>query len=251
MPDEPTLSPEPAASSDLRPRDPLLGSRRLRRRFASIQAAAIAGIICAAGWSLSLRGLLASPDTDAPDAEIIRFYADPTARPPAVMLLQLLVVSTIAFLWFVGVVRGRLGDNEPKLFGTVFFGASILMAGLLFIGTALLAAPSVLVEIGGKPPDPGAASLTRAAAAAILSVFAPRIATLVMFSTAGLGRSTGALPQWLVWLTYGVGTASFVNVTIARPTIYVFPAWIALVSVVLLLRRPPHGFDLAPEPGSS
>jgi hypothetical protein len=36
-----------------------------------------------------------------------------------------LVVSTIAFLWFVGVVRGRIGDREPRLFGTVFFGSSL------------------------------------------------------------------------------------------------------------------------------
>ena len=236
---------------DPRPGDPLIGAGGARRRFASIQAAAIAGIICALGWSFALRGLLASPDIEAPDAEIIRFYSDPDTRPHAVLLLQVLVVATIAFLWFVGVVRGRLGEHEPKLFGTVFFGASILLAGVLFVGTALLAAPSVLVEVGQKVPDPGASSLTRAAAATMLSVFAPRIATLVMFSTASLGRSTGALPRWLVWLTYVVGVAEFVNITIARPTIYVVPAWIALVSIVLLVRRPPHGFDLNPSPASS
>ena len=82
----------------------------------------------------------------------------------------------------------------------------------------------------------------------VLSVFAPRVATLVMFATASLGRATGALPRWLVWLTYGVGAAEFVNVTISVATIYVVPAWVALVSIVLLVRRPPHGFDLAPGP---
>lgn len=234
---------------DPRPGDPLLVSAGVRRRFASIQAAAIAGIVCAVGWSISLRGLLASPDIEAPDAEIVRFYSD--SRTHAVVWLQVLVVATIAFLWFVGVVRDRLGEREPKLFGTVFFGASVLLAGVLFVGAALLAAPSVLVEVGDKVPGPEASSLTRSAAAAMLSVFAPRIATLVMFSTAGLGRSTGALPRWLVWLTYIVGVAEFVNFTIAQPTIYVFPAWIALVSVVLLVRRPPRGFDLNPVATSS
>ena len=52
-----------------------------------------------------------------------------------------------------------------------------------------------------------------------------------------------ALPRWLVVLTYVVGIAEFVNVTVARPTIYVFPAWIALVSVTLLVRRSPGRSD--------
>jgi hypothetical protein len=53
-----------------------------------------------------------------------------------------------------------------------------------------------------------------------------------------LALRTGAFPRWLVVVTYVVGVAEFVNVTLAEPTLYVFPAWIALVSVVLLVRRP-------------
>jgi hypothetical protein len=226
------------------PEDPIFESTRLRRRFVSIEAAAVAGIVCAIGWSLSLWGLLASPAVDAPDAEIARFYADPATATAAVAWLQVLVFSTIAFLWFVGVVRGRLGDREPKLFGTVFLGASILLAGLLFLAAALLAAPALLVELGDKAPSPDAASLTRAAAAAVLSVFAPRIATVVMLSTASLGRATGAFPRWLVWLTFAVAAVELVNVSLATPTIYLLPAWIAVVSIVLLVRHPSHAFEI-------
>ncbi len=226
------------------PVDPLFGSRRARRRWASIEAAAIAGIVCAIGWSLSLRGLLRAPGVDASDTEIAEYYSDPSVGTSAVIWLQVLVIATIAFLWFVGVIRGRLGDREPRLFGTVFFGASILLAGLVFVGTALLSAPAVLLAVSDRTPDPDAVSLTRSGAVVVLSVFAPRIATLVMFSTASLGRATGALPTWLVWLTYVVGVVELVNVSIATPTVYVMPAWVALVSIVLLVRRPPHTFEL-------
>ena len=143
--------------------DPLFEPSPLRRRFASIEAAVVAGIE--------------------------RFYRDQQHGTAAVIWLQVLVFSTIAFLWFVGVVRGRLGDREPKL-------------------------------------------------------FVPRIATLVMFSTASLGRATGALPRWLVWLTFAIGIAELVNVTVSTPTIYLVPGWIALVSVVLLIRRTPSDFEL-------
>lgn len=232
--------------SSSRPTDPLIPSRRVRRRLVSIEAAAIAGIVCAIGWALALGGLLSVPAIGASDEEIVEYYADPSNGTAAVVWLQVLVVSTIAFLWFVGVVRGRLGAREPRLFGTVFLGSSLLLAGLLFVGTALLAAPSVLLAVGDRAPDPEVVSLFRAAAGIVVSVFAPRIATLVMLSTASLGRATGALPRWLVVLTYALGVIAFVNVSLATPSIYAVPAWIAVVSVVLLVRRPPQGFDLEP-----
>lgn len=210
----------------------------------SIEAAAVAGVVCAVGWALALRGLLGAPRLGASDAEIDEYFGDPSNVSSVLVWLQVLVVATIAFLWFVGVVRGRLGDSEPRLFGTVFFGSSILLAVLLFTGAALLSAPAVLLAVGERTPDPDVVSVTRAAAAVVLSVFTPRVATLVMFSTASLGRATGALPTWLVWATYVVGVVEFVNVSIATPIVYVMPAWIALVSCVLLLRRPPYGFEL-------
>ncbi len=233
------------------PSDPLIGSRRVRRRLVSIEAAAIAGIVCAVGWSLSLRGLLSAPGIDATEAEITEYYSHHSNGTAALVWLQLLVVATIAFLWFVGVVRGRIGDREPRLFGTVFFGSSILLAALAFVGTALLAAPSMLLVVSDQTPSPDAVALTRASAAIVLSVFLPRIATLLMFSTAGLGRATGALPKWLVWLTYLIGAISFVNVSIATPSVYVVPAWIAMVSIVLLVRRPPQGFELEAPPSKA
>jgi hypothetical protein len=220
--------------------DPLFATTKLPRRVASIEAAAVAGIICAIGWSLSLRGLLAAPGIGAADDEITRFYADPANGTAALVWLQVLVFSTIAFLWFVGVVRGRIGDREPKLFGTVFLGSSIL-----------LAAPGIQVALTDKAPDPGSTSLLRAAAAAVLSVFLPRVATLVMFSTASLGRATGGLPRWLVLVTFAIGLFELVNVAVATPTVFLVPAWIALVSVVLLVRHPAHAFELGEPPTDS
>lgn len=228
------------------PTDPLLGSRRARRRFASVEAAAIAGIVSGIGWALAMWGLLSRPGVGASNAEIREYYADTSNSTTAFVWLQVLVVSTIAFLWFVGVIRGRIGEREPRLFGTVFFGSAVLLAVLVFVGAALLAAPSVLVAVGDRQPDPEVAAMMRSAAAVVLGVFAPRVATLVMFSTASLGRATGALPRWLVWATYAVGAYEFVNVSVDTPSLLVVPAWIVVVSVELLVRRPSNGFELAP-----
>ena len=161
-----------------------------RRRFASIEAAALAGIVCAVGWSVSFRGLLAGPSISASPAQIARHYAAPGTGLDALVLLQIATLATICFMWFIGVVRSRLRDQAPAVTGTVFVGAGTLVAGLIFAGFAALAAPAVLVEAGGKLPDPGEVSITRAIAVSLLAIFAPRVATLVMFSTAALGRVT-------------------------------------------------------------
>jgi len=208
-----------------------------RRRFASIEAAALAGIVCAVGWSVSFRGLLAGPGITASPAEIARHYAAANTGIDALVLLQIATLATIGFMWFIGVVRSRLGDAAPALTSTVFIGAGILTAGLIITGLAALAAPAVVVEAGGKLPDPGQVSITRAIALTLLVVFAPRVETLVMLSTAALGRVTHALPRWLVILTYVVAIVEFLNVTINEPTVLLFPAWIALVSLVLLVRK--------------
>ena len=209
----------------------------LRQRATSIEVAAIAGIVCAVGWSVSLRGLVAGPGLSATREEIAAYYAEASSRSVGV-LLALMVVATIAYLWFVGVVRSRLGASETPLVGTVFLGSSVLFTGLVLVGASAFAAPLVLVEVSGLAPDPGAVSLLRAMGSVVLGVFAPRVATLVMFSTASLSRRAGALPNWLIVVTYVVGVAEFINVTIATPTLYIFPAWIALVSVVVLVRHP-------------
>ncbi len=212
--------------------------------MASVEAAAIAGVLSAIGWSIGLRGLLQSPAVDATDAEIVAFYADGNAGRNALLWLQVVVIAAIAFLWFVGVVRSRVGGSEPRLFGTVFLGGAVLLATTLMIGSAALAAPSIVSELGRQVVDPGAASMFRSFAAIALSVFAPRFTALVMLSTASLGRATRTLPGWLVVVSYVLGVIELVNVTISEPQVFVFPAWLALVSIVLLVRHPSRSFEL-------
>ena len=59
--------------------EPLMPSRRWRRRLASVEAAAIAGILCAVGWSVALWGLLSPLSLDA-SAEQMEAVADLAER---------------------------------------------------------------------------------------------------------------------------------------------------------------------------
>ncbi|MCU0309213.1 MAG: hypothetical protein MUE51_15890 [Thermoleophilia bacterium] len=208
-----------------------------RAAATSIEFAAVAGLVCAIAWSLGILGLLDRPGLDATREEWTRYLADPGAGGPVAVYLALMVLGTVAFLWFVGVVRARLGERESRLVGSVFLGGSVLLTGLILAGVSALAAPSILVDAGGAA-DPGAAGTARSLAAIMLSVFSARVATLVMFALATLARQTRALPTWAIVVTYVVGVVEFVNVTLSEPALFLFPAWIAFVSVLLLARRP-------------
>jgi hypothetical protein len=208
-----------------------------RVRAASLEVAALAGIVCAIGWTISLRGLLGRPAISASREEIARFYASTGSESQLRFLLGSMVIATIGFLWFVGVVRSRLGDRETTLVGSVFFGGSLLLTALVLAGAAALAAPSLLVHVGKQVPDPGATSMSRAVAAVVLSMFAPRVATLVILSAASLCRSSHAVPMWVIVVSYILGIAAFVDVTVSEPALIIFPAWMVMISVVLLIRR--------------
>ena len=118
-------------------------ANRLPERAWSIEAAAAAGLVFAVAYLASWFLLQSPPDHSASDAEISAWYEDPGNRQGVLIGLTLAVISAIAFLWFVAVVRRRVGDREDKFFGTVFFGSGLLLTGVMLVGTAALASGAV------------------------------------------------------------------------------------------------------------
>ena len=62
-----------------------------------------------------------------------------------VVALNLVPFAGIAFLWFVGVLRDRIGAREDRFFATVFLGSSLLFVAMMFV-----AAPSAAGHRGGR-----------------------------------------------------------------------------------------------------
>ncbi len=56
------------------------------------------------------------------------------------LALNLVPFAGIAFLWFIGVLRDRLGQLEDRFFATVFFGSGLLFLGMLFTAAAVVGA---------------------------------------------------------------------------------------------------------------
>lgn len=209
--------------------------QQIRGNLRSIEAAAIAGIVHSVLLIIAMTILLATPDIESSQEEIRAYYQNPGLEARGLLAFNLVVFSMIGFIWFVAVIRHRIGDREPRFFATIFFGGGVLYAALTLVGAAVLAAPLVLLEVGGQDPDPAIAAAMRSAAVLTLGGAVPRVQALVVFSTATLGRITETLPKWLVLLSYLIGLALLVTVTFFTPGLYLFPAWVALVSVAILI----------------
>ena len=52
--------------------------------------------------------------------------------------LNLVPFAGIAFMWFLGVLRDRLGAKEDKFFATVFLGSGLMFLGMLFVAASAI-----------------------------------------------------------------------------------------------------------------
>src|SRR5207247_9894138 len=73
-------------------------------------------------------------------------------RATVSIALNLIPFAGIAFLWFVGVVRDRIGEREDRFFATVFLGSGLLFVGMLFAATAVAA--GLLAGTAGRTGAP-------------------------------------------------------------------------------------------------
>jgi hypothetical protein len=68
------------------------------------------------------------------------------------LALNLVPFAGIAFLWFIGVLRDRLGQQEDRFFATVFSGSALLFLTMLFAAAAIAGAV-ILVASSAEPNE--------------------------------------------------------------------------------------------------
>ena len=65
------------------------------------------------------------------------WLADPAFRNWVRIALNLVPFTGIAFLWFMAVLRNRIGLLEDRFFATVFLGSGLLFVAMLFAAVAV------------------------------------------------------------------------------------------------------------------
>lgn len=203
----------------------------------SIEAAAIAGILHSV-LSLTATGLLLSaPDAADADRTIGEWYQDDGNQRRVLLALNLLTMSAIMFVWFVAVIRRRVGERENRFFGTVFLGSALLLTGSWLAAGMLFATPAVAAQSFDVVPDLESVALFQAAGVTMASMIATRLEAVFIISTTTVGRLSGAFERPVVVIGYLVGLTLLLVPVPAVALTWVFPIWVAAMSVILLIRR--------------
>jgi len=196
-------------------------------------SAAVAGLVFSVLLMISI-GLFKSV---APDslAHAGAWTSDPAARRTVSLALELLPFAGIAFLWFIAVVRSQLGDREDRFFETVFLGSGLIFVAALFVAAAALG--SVIKVTTAAPVPEGVSAYAWVFASVLLGSFGMRMAAVFTLSLTTAGLRGGSLPRWLVAISYVVGLLLLLTPPLPTLAQFLFPLWVALLSIVVLLRR--------------
>lgn len=158
----------------------------------------------------------------------------PSERRAFWIALQLFTFAGIAFLWLIGVLRSRLGELEDRLFATVFLGSGLLLVSSLFSASAMIGALATTME-NGVLKNEDVYWLARYATRTLLNVFAVKMAAAFTFSTCTIGLRTAILPRWIIYCGFACGLVLLLIVTNFDWFVLLFPLWILLVSVHILM----------------
>ena len=150
--------------------------------------------------------------------------------------LSLVPIAGIAFLWFIGVMRDRMGELEDRFFSSVFFGSGLLYMAMIFVSAALAGGllTSYILE-----PDlliaSGVYTFSREVILTITNVYAIRMAGVFMISLGTIAVRTRIMPRWLTFLTYSVALVLLVSISLNYWVTLLFPAWVLVVSLYILV----------------
>jgi hypothetical protein len=219
----------------------------VRPELKTPRAAAIAGILFAVLYGTSWVLIRLAIPADALEASD---WFDSQAKNLS-LAMSLVPFAGISFLWFMGVVRDRMGRQEDQFFSTLFFGTGYLYLGMTFASAATIG--GILVLYASDPgllAGGGIYSLALVISNRLNSVYAVRMAGAFMFVLGTIWVRTGVMPRWLAWVTYVLAAVLLISVGFTPWVILVFPAWVLAISVaILVLNRRAQGVGEAQRDG--
>ncbi|HEY6407145.1 MAG TPA: hypothetical protein VIY29_06745 [Ktedonobacteraceae bacterium] len=211
-----------------------------RQALKTPRAAAVAGIIFAVLFTTSVVLIrLAIPESLSGTNTAAWLQGNTTT---ITLALTLVPFAGIAFLWFIGVVRDRLGKSEDQFFSTVFFGSGLLFLAMIFASAAIAGGILESYAIAADTlTKSGVITFGRAIMYTITNVYAVRMAAVFMISLGTIWIRTRIMPRVFVVLTYALALLLLVSSNLTLWLILIFPAWVFVISMFILVVSLRHG----------
>jgi hypothetical protein len=206
---------------------PLTGARLRTPKAAAVAGMLFSILVIAAFW---LMWVAVPADPQEPGSWLHR------SANTVALALNLLPFSGIALLWFIAVLRDRLGQREDRFFATVFLGSGLLFLGMLFIAAAT--AGAILIAFVAEPEqlvNSATYHFARAITYGILNIYMIKMAGVFMFTTSTLAIYTALVPRWLAILGYFLALSLLLGSYYLRWSFLIFPSWVFLVSIYIVI----------------
>jgi hypothetical protein len=195
------------------------------------RAAAIAGIAFAVLQIISYVLMQTSIPAESLEGEELAQLAQEMT-----LALSLLPFAGIAFLWFLGVLRDRLGYYEDQFFSTLFFGSGLLYLAMTFVSAAVTGG---VLAVYAVDPDlllnSGILILGRAMIYKFNNTYAIRMAGMFMMVLGTIWVRTGLMPRLLAILTYLTAISLIIGIAFWPWSTLFFPAWVFVISIYILV----------------
>jgi hypothetical protein len=173
---------------------------------------------------------LAFPDVPAEQSRM-----NPGFESAVVLALHLIPFAGIAFLWFVGVLRTRIGTAEDQFFTTVLLGSGLLFVASLFASAAVAGAVLGSTRAGSTQPTGSEVyDFAWRVGHVFLNVFAMKMAAVFMFSTCIIAIRTGIFPRWIAFSGFACGLVLLLIISNWLWIAMLFPLWTTLLSAHIL-----------------
>jgi len=209
-------------------------SALIRQRLKTPRAAAIAGIVFSLLFMTSLLLIWVSiPDNPLGPGNAVIKHLNRLS-----LSLNLLPFAGIAFLWFIAVVRDRLGEQEDRFFATVFLGSGLLFIAMIFIVAAIAGGIIKVLASGSENVIESAAYvLARAEISEVMHIYAMKMAGVFMITTSTISLRTHVFPRWMAYLGFVLAIVLLLSVGTIQWIPLVFPLWVLLISVFILTQN--------------
>ena len=216
------------------------------RGLATPRAAGVAGIVFAVLFALAFLFLRQSLGS-ALDTETVLRNVTGSGATLALAGLYIVPFAGIAFLWFIAVVRDRIGEREDKFFATVFLGSGLLFVAMLFAAAAVLGGLVAGNRFGtASPTNLATVGFARSVGYSFLFVYAAKVAGVFTLATANIMRRSG-WPRWTSLSGFATALVLILSITFFEPIVMLFAVWVAAISVYVLVtggKQAPGGTGL-------
>ncbi len=204
------------------------------RAIRTPRAAAVAGLIFSLLYATTV--VLTAWAIPAGSQEAGQWVTDDAKRRAVTVSLELLPFAGIAFLWFIGAIRDRIGHGEDRFFATVFLGSGLLFVAMAFASGAIAA--GLVTTAADAPPGAGLGTVWpfgRRSASDLAVVYGMRMAAVFTMSTTTIAARLQLVPRWLAVLGYASALVLLLAAGNVRWVELVFPAWVFALSTHILV----------------